>query len=371
MAPRPDIALVSLGTTPGLRYADASFAQLVRDAGASCEVVEARIGRAAGRLRRGMALTDLVEALAARRAARALGPDAARAAVYSTVTAALLQTPRGPYAVRFDSLAALNRPGAGGSWQRARERRVLGGAALLLPWSEPAARAAEALVASVQPECRPRIVVLPPPVEERPAQPPAAGTGDAPFAVAYAGNPEKRGLDLLCAAWASSGPPGARLMVAGIDRERALRWLRRRGAAEPEDVEWAGVLPRERWLEAVARARVLVNASRREDFGLAQLEALSAGTPLVTVPSPGAYEALALARRLGEPELVAADVSEDALAAVLAAGLALGDDRRAAYAARARELLAPYRPERVRERLAREALPALGLAGEAAEAARR
>ena len=118
----PDIALVSLGTTPGLRRSDEAFAQLVRGAGASCEIVRVRIG-AAGRLRRHIAVTDLVEALAARRSARGVE---ARAIVFSTVTAAFLQRPSVPYGVRFDSPAALNRPGPGergsGRWSAMRSR---------------------------------------------------------------------------------------------------------------------------------------------------------------------------------------------------------------------------------------------------------
>jgi len=75
----PDIALVSLGTTPGLRRADEAFAGLARAAGVSCEVVPVRVG-GAGRLRRQASATDLVEALAARRATRGVQ---ARAVVYS------------------------------------------------------------------------------------------------------------------------------------------------------------------------------------------------------------------------------------------------------------------------------------------------
>jgi glycosyltransferase involved in cell wall biosynthesis len=99
-----------------------------------------------------------------------------------------------------------------------------------------------------------------------------------------------------------------------------------------------------------------VNASRWEDYGLGPLEALSAGTPLVTVPTPGSFEALPLARELA-PGLVSQD-----LTAALRGGLALSSEARAEYAHRAAELLEPYREERavalVRERL----LPALGVA---------
>ena len=82
---------------------------------------------------------------------------------------------------------------------------------------------------------------------------------------------------------------------------------------------------------AVAGARVFVNASRHEDWGLAQMEALSAGTPLVTVPSAGANVALPLAAELA-PELVAPDRTPQALARALRAGLAL--DERGAGALR-------------------------------------
>ncbi len=57
-----DVALVSLGTTPGLRRADAAFAQQLRHAGLGCEVAAVEIG-AAGTLRRNAAITDLVEEL--------------------------------------------------------------------------------------------------------------------------------------------------------------------------------------------------------------------------------------------------------------------------------------------------------------------
>ena len=56
-----------------------------------------------------------------------------------------------------------------------------------------------------------------------------------------------------------------------------------------------------------------MSASRYEDYGLAQLEALAAGLVLVTVPASGPYQALGLAREL-EPRLVARDDSPQALA---------------------------------------------------------
>jgi glycosyltransferase involved in cell wall biosynthesis len=327
-----DIGLVSLGTTPGLRRADAALADQVRAAGASCRVVQVRIG-AAGALRRNAAVTDLVEGLAARRAARGLD---ARAVIFSTVTASLLQrTPAVPWAVRFDSTAALNRPGASGAWQRAREREVLSRAPLLLPWGDEIAHATGGIVVRV-------------PVDE--VAPAAHRDIDA---IAYAGYPHKRGLDVLCEAWGRAARPGERLVIGGIERERGMEWLSRQGLEEPAGVEWRGLVAREEWLTLVARSRVFVNASRREDHGLAQLEALAAGCALVTVPSAGPYEALPLARALA-PELVSQD-----LAPALRAGLDLAEPE--AYAAHARELLGPFRAGVVERVVAGSVLPALGI----------
>ena len=332
----PDIALVSLGTTPGLVRSDESFASLVRAAGASCEVVPVRIG-AAGALRRHIAVTDLVEALAAR------GAVPGRAVVYSTITAALLQRPPQPYAIRFDATASLNRPGWSGAWQRSAEKRPLRGARLLLPVS----RGAEAGV----PVAGPPVVRLPIPIEHIPG-----GAVRDIDAVAYAGYPRKRGLEVLCEAWAAAaGPGGGRFVIGGLDRQKGMRWLGRVGIPEPAGVEWAGEMPRDEWLRTVARARVYVNASRWEDFGLGPLEALSAGTPLVTVPTPGSFEALPLARELA-PELVSDDLAE-----ALRAGLAIDDEVRAAYATRASELLEPYREERLVTVVRDAVLPALGI----------
>ena len=303
---------------------DASFAALVRRAGLSVDVVPVRIG-ASGKLRRpGAAAVDLVEALAARRSARGVE---ARAVVFSTTTAALLARPSVPYGIRFDATAALNRPGPGGAWQRHAERRALRDAAVLMPVS----RGAEAAAGGVR---------VPIPIAQ------VAGAAERDIdAVAYAADPRKRRLELICGAWRHG-----RLVIGGIDRDAGLRWLRRHRIPEPPGVEWAGALPHERWLELVGRARLFVNASLWEDFGIAPMEALSAGTPLATVPTPGSFEALPLARELA-PELVNSDLT-------LAIEAGLNVDRES-YAERARELLRPYREDAVLRTLQEHVLPRL------------
>lgn len=344
----PDIAIVSLGTTLGWRRADDALASMVEQAGCSCEVVPVRIGRM-GALRRTMAMTDLVEALAARRSAAGL---TARAIVFSSITAAMFQSPRVPHAVRFDTLAALSRPGLPGAWQRRREPAVIARAPLLLPWSDVAARTAETLVQRVGAAC-PLIVTLPVPIPQMSGAP----VRDL-AAVAYAADPVKRGLDLLCEAWRRARPDQGRLVVGGLGRERARRWLRGAGIEEPPGVEWAGTLSHGDWLERVGHARVFINASRYEDWGIAQLEALAVGTPLVTVPTPGPNEALTLARHLA-PGLVAPERTAPALALAIEAGLAWGDEDRSAYGIAAAAMLEPYRPEKVSRIVAQEVVPAL------------
>ncbi|MEA2375721.1 MAG: hypothetical protein QOD53_2184, partial [Thermoleophilaceae bacterium] len=315
-------------------------------AGASCLVVPVEVGRS-GALRRNAPTTDLVEALAARGAARDVD---ARAIVFSTITAALFQHPEVPFGIRFDAIAALNRPGIGGAWQRVRERRVMERAALLMPVSRGAAAAAEDTGTGTA------MVRVPIPIEE--IEPAPRRDIDA---VAYSGGQRKRGLDVICAAWAEAAPDGARLVIGGGSRERGLRLLRRAGVPEPPGVEWAGLLERERWVDLVRRARVFLNGSTWEDFGIAAMEALAAGTPLVTVPTPGSFEALPLARQLA-PDLVAADLSAEGLAVALRAGLALDQDARDSYRQHALELLRPYRQDALRKVVAEQVLPALAVA---------
>ena len=116
---------MSLGTTAGLRTADAALEGSLQRAGASVAVARVRVPP---RLPPTLAAQDLLLA----RAARGLVTDA-RAVVYSSTTAALLW-PR-PGAIRFDALSAANRPGRHGVWQRPVERRRLEASPLLLPWS--------------------------------------------------------------------------------------------------------------------------------------------------------------------------------------------------------------------------------------------
>jgi hypothetical protein len=285
-----DVLIVSLGATAGLRAADAELADSLRRAGASVALVAA----ARPRSLRTLALTDLAWALAARRAAvSGLLVHAPRAVVYSSTTSALLW-PR-PGAIRFDAPSAGNRPGRHGLWQRPLERSRLARAPLLLPWSAGGLHEAPASARTGD-----RALILPVPVE--PSGSPATVRDIA--AIAYAANPLKKGLDRVLCAWARVHRSGEQLYVAGaapIELARAGITL------PPAGVTVTGPLAPADYRALLRRARVFVCAPRREDYGLAQLEALADGCELVTTPAPGPYAALAIARTL-DPRLVSDDL---------------------------------------------------------------
>ncbi len=330
------ILIVSLGATAGLRSADAELADSMARAGASVALVAA----ARPRSMRTLALTDLAWALAARRAAVAgLAEHAPRAIVYSSTTSALLWPH--PGAIRFDATSAGNRPGRHGLWQRPLERHRLAQSPLLLPWSAGGLEEAPSRIGAGDPA-----LVLPVPVE--PSGPPAPVRDVA--AITYAANPIKKGLDRILAAWARVRRPEERLYVAGASPAE----LARAGIAIPNaGVTITGPLVSADYRALLRRARVFISAPRREDHGLAQLEALADGCLLVTTPAPGPYAALPIARSL-DPRLVSDD-----LGVALRSAL---DDPVSDYRARASLALAAFSRASV-DRLVAEALARLLLRG--------
>jgi hypothetical protein len=345
---RVDVLVVSLGTTRGLRLADAQLVEMLREAGASVAAVATRIGLT-NALRRAYPVNDVVEAIAARRAlAAGMRAREPRALVVSTTTAALLiGDPGVPFAVWLDSPARLNRPGLASKPLHMLERRQLARARVLMPHSPGA-------VAALPVGAAPTVLV-PPPV---PASPLPADHAREPVAVAYTPDPKAKGLALLCAAWEHAELPGARLLIAGIPRDRALDFLARRGARLPPGAELVGMLPQASFRDLLARARVFVSAAQWEDFGTAPLEALDRGAVLACAPGGGPFPALGIARSLG-PDFVAADRDADAVARALEAAFAADDAMVAAYRVAARAALEPYRPQASVIRLQDEVLPAL------------
>jgi glycosyltransferase involved in cell wall biosynthesis len=332
-----DVLIVSLGSTQGLRMADEQLRDSLERAGASVAIAQADPPRPV----RTLMLTDLAWARAARAAAQkalAAIEGAPRAIIYSSTTAALLG-PR-PGAIRFDATSAGNRPGWDGLWQRPLERRRLDQAPLLLPWSEGAL--------SEIPGGSPATETLELPVAVE-SSGPAESVRDI-AAVTYGANPTKKGLARVIGAWrrVRGDRPGEELLIAGVT-ERKLTAASLVGVGE-EGIRVVGELPREEYRALLRRARLFVCAPRREDYGIAQLEALADGCLLVSTPAPGPYAALEIARRL-DPRLVGEDL-DSALRCAL-------EDPLAGYAERARAAIAPFSTRAIDGLVAEELLPRL------------
>jgi len=343
-AQRPDVLIVSLGSTEGLRVADRQLRDSLQRAGASVVLATAELPAPT----RTLMLTDLAWARASRAAAakalKELGDSPPKSIVYSSTTAALLWPRRG--AIRFDAPSAANRPGRHGLWQRPLERRRLGETPLLLPWSDGALSELPPSVAARRSD---GALVLPVSVE--PSGPPEPVRDIA--AITYAANPSKKGLDRVLSAWRDvyadlpvdaprelvvAGAPAPALDAAGVDLHAA------------PGVHVVGALTHEDYRALVRRARVFVCAPRREDYGIAQLEALVDGCVLVSTPAPGPYAALPISREL-DPRTI----DEDLRAALRAALLDPSDG----YAQRALRALQPLQQRQVDRVVAEELLPRL------------
>jgi hypothetical protein len=338
-----DVLIVSLGSTEGLRAADDELQDSLRRAGANVALARARAPAEMPTLM----LTDLAWARAARVAAtqmlRQLQRSPPRAVIYSSTTAALLWPRVG--AIRFDAPAAGNRPGRHGLWQRPLEARRLRRVPLLLPWSDGALSETP-----LRAHVKARALVLPVPVE--PSGPAAAVRDIA--AITYAANPSKKGLDRVLAAWRallSTGQLEAadELLVAGAPAHELAGYL----DGSEERVRVLGVLSSSDYRGLLRRTRVFICAPRREDYGIAQLEALLDGCQLVSTAAPGPYVALPLACEL-DPRLVGDDLAGALLSALT--------EPTRDYAERAARALAPFRRETVDRLVADELLPRL-LAG--------
>jgi hypothetical protein len=234
--------------------------------------------------------------------------------LYSTVTAALLW-PR-PGAIRYDAPAAANRPGRHGVWQRPLERRRLANAPLLV--------VVDPGTLTETPRPHAPALVVPIPVEP---------SGDLTAArdisvLTYAANPHKKGLDRILAAWQRARVDHEQLVIAGAELRIDVAGVSVTGPLEPQA-----------YRTLLRRARVFVAAPRREDYGIAQLEALADGCQLVTTTAPGPYAALALARKLDARLVVTPDAP-----LLLAGALRTALDRPlAGYAQRATAAIAPFR----------------------------
>src|SRR3954451_19899847 len=98
-----------------------------------------------------------------------------------------------------------------------------------------------------------------------PVEPGARGGTRDLAALTYGANPFKKGLERVLAAWALARRDGETLLVLGGPR------------VDAPGVRWQPLASPPEWRALLRRSRVYVTAPRREDYGLAQLEALAEG----------------------------------------------------------------------------------------------
>ena len=121
MRRRIDALVVCVDSTTGWTAGAAELTASLRRAGAEVRLT----GTGPVPRVRTFALTDFSQAWLARRAAqRGIAQYQPQAVIYFSITAALLWPI--PGAISLDSIAAENRPGRHGLWQRRVERRRLG-----------------------------------------------------------------------------------------------------------------------------------------------------------------------------------------------------------------------------------------------------
>jgi Glycosyl transferases group 1 len=351
-----DLLYVATGTTPGLQRSDRAFVTAARELGLEVVSVSSdfylpwRVRRIVWR---SMLTIDVFEAVslavATRRALRLYDP---RAIVYATSHAAMFQFHRcrRPAAIRFDAPAQLSRTGPRFAFEHALERRRFRAARILLPLGAELDLTIGGYIPSGA-----AVVPLPMPIFS-PFSTPTPSR--APWVVAYAASPEKKGLALIIQAWTKVDPRGHRLLVTGLDAAAARAYLATMGLDLPHDVACVGKLSPEHHRALTREAAVYLAAPRYEDYGIAQLEALADGALLVTTRSPGPYAALALAEQL-DSTLVATRAEPAALSEALSTALSYSDDQRQSYQQRAAAMIVGHTAAELSRRLREVVFPAL------------
>lgn len=345
-----DILHVSAGTTRGWRVNDETLRGALEELGVSVARVAIRRPSGGLVLRIGSPGNDLYQAAclvaAAERGLRRMRPQAI---IYSSSHAALLQPPRNcPEAVWLDGSIASMREGALMAPVRALERTRQKRLDLVLSMSVQHAT-------EIAAPLRPRATkVLHVPIDPSPVGVALFPGVTPPFGITYAGNPGKKGLDLAIAAW-SQAAPTMTLVVSGLTRADASTHL---GELPPSNIYFTGPVSRNVHRALVRQAAVYVSASRREELGTAQLEALADGVPVAAVPSRGAAEPVTLVREI-LPSLVACNLSAESLGACISRALRMSPDELDGYRVRSERIMADYSYTAFKERLTRDVLPVL------------
>lgn len=166
-----------------------------------------------------------------------------------------------------------------------------------------------------------RAYVVPPPVRRAMPIRGRRRRGDgAPATVLFLSRLDrKKGLDVLLDAWPliRARRAGVRLVVAGAGEGRYARAMRARGARLGEDVAFVGFVSGAAKERCLAEAAVAVLPSHHESFGIAVVDALAAGVPVVVTPEV-ALSGMVAAEGLGVVAERTAAAIADAVAGALA-----------------------------------------------------
>lgn len=198
------------------------------------------------------------------------------------------------------------------------ERRAAGAADLVIAPSDYSAARARDLY-DLPPE---RVVTLYNGIDldDWPQRPPPAD--GPPRVLCVAQLSRRKGVDTLLNAWRSvhDSVPGTSLTVIGDGPERSAL---DRIAADQASVNLVGVCSHQEVRRALLDCQVFCLPSRQEGFGIAILEAMATGRPVVTT------DAAAIPEVVGDAGILVAPDDPDGLAGALTDALTLGDRRRA------------------------------------------
>jgi glycosyltransferase involved in cell wall biosynthesis len=117
---------------------------------------------------------------------------------------------------------------------------------------------------------------------------------DAPLVLFLGRIDPKKGLDILVRAFGSLGVSGARLVLAGPDSDgyaAAIRDEAKRLSVD-EKVVFTGMVDRPQRLQALVDADLFVMCSYTENFGVAVIESLAAGLPVIVSDQVAIHDAV-------------------------------------------------------------------------------
>lgn len=330
------VLIVGIGTTGGWRHADLALASELRARGMQVDGFWPDMEPSTRLRRRGQPLSsECVQAFAIRKAVLRHVSSAHDAVIVSSSTASLFMPRRlrRRTIVWSDTPVRLARTGFGDAILWALERRAMKRTAVLAVQPRHSLDAYRTFF----PEAASRTRFLPVPVHA----PAIINRKRERFAVIYAGNPEKKGLDLAVQAWAAS-EIDATLVVTGLDPGTAREFLERRSITVPPNVRLLGRVAPSEHRRLTQSAAAYLSASRREEYGNAQLEALADGAILICGPCAGTAEPLEIAKTL-DPCFVSN--TERGLARTVIAAMRISEDERRDYQDAAGSLIRAYSPE--------------------------